>query len=197
MKEKVAKKLKRDKPIFWRNLMYQSLYFVADSPTPEIFFVISLILSRWYLNSDFSYPIELIIPIIMFSLLGSVIYYIYRLVFGKGSAAHLAAILLLGSFYGYEFIMNTKIASTYVKVIPSHFRTDFAKSILMAATLALLAALIAWLIRWTVKHFTWLQRFQAYKIYCLLCYLFLQYRGCILYRDIFRLKRAKLCLSSS
>jgi hypothetical protein len=154
----------KSKKFYWRNLFFQVLYFLADSPAPEIVFVTSLILSRWWLNSDFSYPIELIIPIVMFGILGSAIYYIYRLVFGKGSAAHLAAILLLYSFYGYEFLLGTKVFSTISNAIPSNIRTDFTQSIIMGLLLAVLAGAAAWAIRWLIKHVLWLQKVQAYKV---------------------------------
>jgi hypothetical protein len=168
--EIILKKIKSDhknkkkKPIYWSNLFYQLMYFLADSPAPEIAFVTSLILSRWWLNSDFSYPNELLIPILMFGLLGSVIYYIYRLIFGKGSAAHLAAVLLLYSYYGYDFVRNFSVFSSFVKIIPSHFRTDFTVSVVLAVLWAVLAGAIAWTIRWSIKHFTFLQKFQAYKV---------------------------------
>jgi hypothetical protein len=158
------KRERKTKRFFWHNMFYQIVYFLADSPTPEIIFITSLILSRWWLNSDFSYPVELIIPIIMFGLLATAIYYIYRLVFGKGSAAHLAAILLLYSFYGYEFLHDTKIFSTTVKIIPSSFRTDFNQSIFLGLLFAVLSGAIAWTLRWLIKHTPLLQKVQAYKV---------------------------------
>jgi hypothetical protein len=163
--EKVKRKIKRDKPIFWRNIFFQIAYFLADSPAPEIAFVISIILARWWLNSDFSYPVELILPIIMFSLLAGIIYYGYRLIFGKGSAAHLATIILLYSFYGYEYIHDTKIVSTFLKTIPGNFRTDFTQSVVMTIILAALAGGIVWALRWLMKHFAPLQKFQAHKVF--------------------------------
>jgi len=164
MKSKVKKAIKKDKPIFWRNLMYQTIYFLSDSPAPEIVFMSSLILSRWWLNSDFSYPVELIIPVVMFGLLSSGIYYMYRAIFGKGSAAHLAAILLSYSFYGYEFIHNTSIVSTYLKIIPNGFRTDFSQSILFAVTAAFVCGTLAWVIRWLIQRFSGLQKIEPYKV---------------------------------
>jgi hypothetical protein len=163
-KIKSERKNKNKKPIYWSNLFYRLMHFLADSPAPEIAFSTALILSRWWLNSDFSYPNELIIPLLMFGLLGSVIYYIYRLIFGKGSAAHLAAVLLLYSYYGYDFVHNFSIFSGFVKIIPSPFRTEFTVSVVLAVLWAVLAGVIAWAIRWSIKHFTILQKFQAYKV---------------------------------
>jgi hypothetical protein len=164
MKEKVGKKLKKKKPIYWRNLFYQTLYVLADSPAPEIVLATTLVLSRWWLNSDFSYPVELIIPTLMFGLLGSVIYYVYRFIFGKGSAAHLASILLLYSYYGYQYIHDTFISTAFLNIIPSPIKTNFTQSIVLGLILAVLAGLISLGLRWLIKHFSFLQRFQAYKV---------------------------------
>jgi hypothetical protein len=164
MKEKVGKKLKKKKPVYWRNLFYQSVYFLADSPAPEVVFAATLVLSRWWLNSDFSYPVELVIPILMFGLLGCIIYYIYRLIFGKGSAAHFAALLLLYAYFNYEFVHGTFLSSTFLKIIPSSFKTDFTQSVVLGLALAILAGAIAWGVRWSIKHFTFLQRIQAFKV---------------------------------
>jgi hypothetical protein len=158
-----ANSSKKAKKFYWRNFFFQALYLLADSPAPEVIVAASLILSRWWLNSDFSYPIELIIPIIMLGTLGSLLYYMYRLVFGKGSAAHFAAILLLYSFYGYDFLHGTKVFSTFFKVIPSNYRTDFTQSIAAAILLAVLAGVVAWGGRWLIKRAVWLQKIQAYK----------------------------------
>ena len=68
---KTKKRVKKDKPIFWRNLFYEIVYRLADTPLPEIAFMSALIMARWWLNSDYSYPNELILPIIMFGLLSS------------------------------------------------------------------------------------------------------------------------------
>jgi hypothetical protein len=163
-KLKLEPKNKKKKPIYWQNIFYQTVYFIADTPILEVAFAATLVLSRWWLNSDFSYPNELILPILMFGLLGVVIYYIYRLIFGKGSAAHLAAILLLYSYYGYEYLHNTFVFSGVVNIIPPHFRTDFTVSIFLTILWAVLAGAIAWIIRWSIKQFTILQKFQAYKV---------------------------------
>jgi hypothetical protein len=163
-KVKLPRKTKKRRPIFWRNLFYQALYFLADTPAPEVGFVVTIMLVRWLPNSDFSYPIELILPTLMFSLLGVVIYYIYRLILGKGSAAHLAAILLLYSFYGYEYVSDLGAIQLFLKIIPSSFRTELTQSIVLAIVLAVLAGALAWGMRWIIKHISMLQRVQAYKV---------------------------------
>jgi hypothetical protein len=169
MKEKTkgGKKTARGrkaKPIFWRNFFYRAVYWAADTPLPEIAFLSSFILSRWYINSDFSYPSEVWLPIIMFGILGSIAFYGYRLIFGKGSAAHLAAILLSYGLYAYNFIEESKAGSIYLKIIPHHFRTDFTQSVVLFIGMAILAGAVAWTIRWLLRHFARLQKVEPYKV---------------------------------
>jgi hypothetical protein len=161
---KIKKKVKNDKPIFWRNLFYESAYRLADSPLPEITFVAALIMARWWLNSDFSYPNELVLPIIMFGILASIIFYIYRTVFGKGSAAHLAAILLTYGLYNYSYIHDSKVGSDFLKILPSKFRTDFTSSILLALAMAVLAGALSWGLRILIHRYKTLSDLQPYKI---------------------------------
>jgi hypothetical protein len=161
---KTKKKLKKDKPVFWRNLFYETAYRLADSPLPEITFVTALIMARWWLNSDFSYPNELILPIIMFGILSSIIFYIYRAIFGKGSAAHLAAILLTYGLYGYSFVHDSFLGSNFLKIVPSKFRTDLTSSILLAVAMAVLAGLISWGLRALIHRYKTLSDLQPYKI---------------------------------
>jgi hypothetical protein len=161
---KIKKKTKKDKPIFWHNLFYETVYRLADTPLPEITFASALILARWWLNSDFSYPNELVIPIVMFGLLGSVIFYIYRIFFGKGSAAHMASILLLYGFYGYSYIHDSFLGSHFLKIIPSKLRTELTSSVFLAVLMALLAGAVAWLLRTLIHRHKTLSNFQPYKI---------------------------------
>jgi hypothetical protein len=164
LKTKNKKNAKRSKPIFWQNLMYETIYRVVDTPLPEIVFISTFILSRWWLNSDFSYPSEIWLPIIMFSLLGSIAFYGFRAVFGKGAAAHFAALLTTYSFYGYSFIHDSTLGSAAVKIIPSKFRTSFIQSVLLGILIILISALAAFAVRKLINRFTYLKNLQIYKV---------------------------------
>jgi hypothetical protein len=164
MKEKVGKKSKKKKPIYWRNLYYQTVYFLADSPFPEIVVSFSLVLSRWWLNSDFSYPSEIWFPIIMFSLVSTLIYYGFKLIFGKGSAAHFAAILSLYGFYDYANLISTKVGSLFLNIIPSSFRTDLTQSIVVAIFILILSGILSWAIRKLISLLPILGKLQVYKV---------------------------------
>jgi hypothetical protein len=163
--KKQAKKVPaKRKPIFWRNIMYDAIYRLADSPLPEIVFISSFVLSRWWLNSDFSYPSEIWLPIILLGIVASAAFYGYRAIFGKGSAAHLAALLASYGFYGYSFIHDSWAGEHLVEVIPSRFRTDFAQAVFLGLLMVLLAGLIAWVVRKLIGRFTILKNLQAYKV---------------------------------
>lgn len=158
------KNTKKQRTVFWQNLMYQTIYFLADTPLPEIIFIASFILSRWWLNSDFSYPSEIWLPIIMFGVLGTLAFYGYRAIFGRGSAAHLAAILVTYSFYTYSFIHDSKAGSIFLKIIPGRFRTDFTSSLVLGIALIVLSGLAAWIIRMLIARYSFLKNLQAYKV---------------------------------
>jgi hypothetical protein len=164
IKTKHVQKETKAKKFYWRNLMYLAIYWLSDTPLPEIAILTSFILSRWWLNSDFSYPSEIWLPIIMFSVVATIAFYGYRLIFGKGSAAHLAAILLTYSFYGYNFIHDSKAGSITLKAIPQQFKTELSESILLGILIVLLAGAIAWLIRKALHSYPILQRVQPYKV---------------------------------
>jgi len=50
--------------------------FSLRTSVPEILLLISLILSRWLQNSDFSYPQEVLTPIVLFGVLATIIFYL-------------------------------------------------------------------------------------------------------------------------
>lgn len=164
MKIKNKKKTDKATKVGKAHSIKRKLHVLADTPLPEIAFISSFILSRWWLNSDFSYPREIWLPIVLFSLLASLCFYIYRALFGKGSAAHLAAIILSYSLYSYSFIHDSAIAGNFIKIIPSSLRTDFTQSIVLALTLAVLAGILAYCIRTVLNKYKTLREFQPYKV---------------------------------
>lgn len=170
MKKVVGAKSKKDLKKIKKAKIVSSWNFkkianiLADSPLPEILFVTSIILARWWLNSDFSYPVELIMPILIFSILASGIFYLYRKILGKGSAAHLAAILLTYSLYAYSYVHGSKIVSGFLDIIPSNLKTEFTESVVLATTLFILAGAVAWGIRKFLNQYPALRGFQPYKV---------------------------------
>src|SRR3990167_7753951 len=111
MTQQPSKRLKkpdRSRP-GWRGKAYTVIRRLADSPLPAIAFISTFVLSRWWSNSDFSYPQEILVPIALFAVLICVIFYGYRWILGRGLAAHLATLILSWSLYSYSHFLGTAI----------------------------------------------------------------------------------------
>src|SRR3712207_1871447 len=76
---------------------------LADTPLLEIAFLATFVLSRWWLNSGFSYPGKIVIPLLLMSVLGTATFLIYRFILVPGLATHAAALLLSYIFFSYRF----------------------------------------------------------------------------------------------
>ncbi len=137
---------------------------LANTPLPELAFISAFVLSRWWLNSDFSYPVEVIIPIIMFGLLGTAAYYLFRKLLKDELAAHVSAILFSFGLYGYSFSASTILGSHIIKLLPSAMSSEFNKSIWLAIWFAAAAYGIGRLLRHLVKKYEFVRNLQLYKV---------------------------------
>ena len=141
------------------------LRFLADNtPIPEILFVSTFILIRWWNNSDFSYPSEVILPIAAFGLLVSVVFYIYRFIFGPGLAAHVAAVSLSYLLYVFQFIEQSRFGRFVIDLIPGSLSTAFTRSLILALALGVLCGLFVWGLARLASRFPVLKQLQAYKV---------------------------------
>lgn len=77
--------------------------FVLRSSVPEFLFVATLILSKYLPNSDFSYPSEVVLPLILFGVLGTVFFCLFRRLLKDVLAAHISALLVLYGCYAYHY----------------------------------------------------------------------------------------------
>lgn len=137
---------------------------LADSPLPEITFIASFILARWWQNSDFSYPSEIWVPLALFTVLSVIVFYIYRLVLGKGLAAHLAALFLSYCLYGYAFIEDSGFSKHLLKLWPDRWHSEFSSSLFLILVLALAAGLIGWLVKKYALNLKHVRSLQPYKV---------------------------------
>jgi len=117
--------------------------FLAATSLPEVIFITSFILARWWQNSDFSYLSEIWIPIIIFSLIASAVYYLYRWVFKQRLTAHVAALLLSYSLYDFGHVQNFRLSQYWLKLLPHHFSTYFSRSLWLSLGLTAATALVA------------------------------------------------------
>lgn len=137
---------------------------LADSPLPAIAFISTFILSRWWANSDFSYVAEVFVPILLFAVLVSVIYYGYRWVLKKGIAPHISTIILSWCLYSYSHLLETSTGKWFTGLIPDKWQTDFNKSLFISVLLAIAAGVVGWGIGKIVNRFRFIQNLQPYKI---------------------------------
>lgn len=146
---------------------------LAGSSLPEILLVITLVLARWWKNSDFSYPSEVALPIILFSILAIIIYRVYRFIFGYGLASHLSALLLVYSLYNYQSTINSSIAKQVLSILPSTWDTPFTQSLVMAILLAIVYGFIGWIFSKLLNRFQIIRYLQPYKVLLFaVCFIF-------------------------
>ncbi|MBI4033829.1 hypothetical protein HY379_02400 [Candidatus Saccharibacteria bacterium] len=141
------------------------LYFlVGNTSLPEILFISTFILVRWWNNSDFSYLSEMILPILLFAALVSLIFYIYRFILGAGLAAHIAALAMAYQLYVFQFIENSRGGRFVYDPLPQFLSSPFSRSLVLALLLGVLTGTAAWLIGRAVKRFELLRQLQPYKV---------------------------------
>lgn len=119
------------------------LRWLAGTSLPEILLVTTFVLSRYLNNIDFTYPAELIGPIVLLGLMATAVYYLFRVILGPLRAhwAALPAVYLLYSFQLY--------AGRYDEIVrvllPQGLETVFAKSLLFVLLLMIACGLFGWL----------------------------------------------------
>ncbi|MBA3757687.1 sulfatase-like hydrolase/transferase [Candidatus Saccharibacteria bacterium] len=136
----------------------------SDSSLPEILFISTFILVRWWNNSDFSYPSEIIFPVVIFSILATAIFYIYRRVLGVGLGAHIAALGLIYLLYVFKFIEGTRLGKLVYSSIPDSLSTVFSRSLFLSIVLGLLCGLVGWYFGRVNNRSAILKQLQLYKV---------------------------------
>ncbi len=167
-KAMLASLKKRGRPI-----IRTTAKFVAHSSIPAILFSTSLLFSRYLPNSDFSYPTEIVLPIVLFSLLATGFFYLYRLLFkGNSFPAHVATFLLLYAIYGFNY------AFPYVQkwteaTLPSSLTTSFSSAAMRILLLGAIFWLLAYGIDRLIRHTKPLRQLQPYKVLLFaICFIF-------------------------
>ncbi|MEX1995744.1 MAG: sulfatase-like hydrolase/transferase [Candidatus Saccharimonadales bacterium] len=163
----MVKLLRKDKnafPISLKNGLQRLAYRLSRTSLPEVMFVATLILVRWYQNSDFQYPSEIFLPLILFSILASAVYYGYKSIFGPGLAAHGAALLLSYGLYSYGHIANYGYVQQILAIIPDGLATPFTKSLIVATLMAVFSGLVGWMAERLSLKYRSLQALQPLKV---------------------------------
>ncbi|MBI5906663.1 hypothetical protein HY857_01275 [Candidatus Saccharibacteria bacterium] len=148
----------------WRSRLVKIVKLLADSPLPEVAFIGSFVLARWWQNSDFSYVSEIWIPLALFAVLSAIVFYIFRLILGKGLATHLAALFVSYCLYGYGFVKDSSLGKNILKLWPDKWQTEFSSSMFLILVLATTAGLIGWVIKKYILNLKPVRNLQPYKV---------------------------------
>lgn len=119
------------------------VYALARSSLPEILFISTYIISHYLPNADFSYPYELLMPIILMGVLISIFYYSFKFIFKRALTAHVAALPLAYGLYHYgDFSRQT--GSIINPILPNSLETPFVLAILSLLGAAVLYGIAAY-----------------------------------------------------
>ena len=150
----------KSQPVQWLLRLTRRL---ADTSLPEVLLIASLVLSRWWANSDFSYPAEIGLPLLLFAVLASLIFYFYRWVLGRGLAAHVAALTLIACLYNYKFITESSLGKLVINQVPDSISGELANSLILLALLAVICALVGRGLGKVVASSKTLKQLQLYR----------------------------------
>ena len=147
-----------------RNKLKRITGWLADTPLPAIALIATFVLTRWWSNSDFAYPAEVLVPIVLFAGLVSLIFYGYRWWLGTDLGVHLATIILSWSLYSYGHLISVTPIKQWSQVLPNSWQTEGLTSLWVALSAAALAGGVGWAVNWLVKRFKTVQALQPYKV---------------------------------
>lgn len=103
-------------------------------------------------------------PLALFAALTSIVFYIYRLILGKGLAAHLAALFVSYCLYAYGFVKDSGLGKVVLKLLPDKWQSEFSVSLFLVLVLCVAAGLAGWLIKKYVLDLKQVCNLQPYKI---------------------------------
>lgn len=133
------------------------------SSLSEILLIASLILARYLINSDFSYPSEVWLLIMLFGVIGSMLFYLYKWLLKDSLAAHLAALPVVYGLYAYSytFAWARRIAQA---LLPAGWETPFTTSVMHFMVLGVVFGGLAFGVGQLVKRVTFLREAPLLKI---------------------------------
>ena len=136
----------------------------AWSPLPEVLLMITLVLGRWWKNSDFSYPSEIFVPAIALAVMAIIIWAVYRFIFNSQLSVHLSALLLSYSLYNYQWLSNLGVTKKIIDLLPESWATELTASLLISFTMGLTAGGLGWLVAKMDKKFKSVKLLQLQKV---------------------------------
>jgi hypothetical protein len=111
-----------------KSIASQVITRLARTSFPEVLFLSTFTISHFLPNADFSYPRELVMPIVLLGVMITIFFYIYRLVFRRALTAHIASLPLAYYIYHYEDL--ARWSGKILHLLPDRFETAFTLDIL-------------------------------------------------------------------
>ena len=136
---------------------------LSHTSLPEIALLCAVIFGKYLKNADFSYPNELIVPILFFAILATVVVFIYHLVLRGWLATRVASLLLCYTLYSYSYLPGW-VKGLGKLPLPKSFETTYSKSVAITIILALLCGAVGWGVAMLVKKVKFLGQLQLHKI---------------------------------
>jgi hypothetical protein len=156
---------------WWQRWGRRAGRITLRSPLPEVMLIATLAMSRYLQNSDFSYPSEIVLDIVLLSIFVSVAYYIFRLVLRRRLAAHIAALFFSYSCYAFTYSFPT-LHHWANKLIPDGF-TAFGKAAMLVLYLAIIFGVIGFVVDKLMRSVKQLRTVPLLKIIVFaVCFIF-------------------------
>lgn len=148
-----------------KNLVLKTGRWFAGTSLPEIIFISTFIVQRWYINSDISYPSDIVPLLIIFAILATAIFYGYRFILKRNLAARISSLLLIYfGMYLYTFAIDHRFVKFFINALPDSWATPFTSSIVVFLVMALVAGLLGFAVNWLVERYKTLQYFQLGRV---------------------------------
>lgn len=152
-------------------------HFVLNSSVPEVLLVASLVMAQYLLNSHFSYPAEIILPIVLFGVLNTLFFYVYKYILKSPLAAHAAALPLAYGVYGFSdaYPPLRRFADM---LTPDTWATPFTSAGVTLLVWGIVFGIFGFGVDRIVKRFQWLREAPLLKITLFaLCFIFVVQLG--------------------
>lgn len=131
-------------------VMQKTGRFIARTSLPEVFLIATLCMSRYLQNSDFSYPSEIILNIVLLGVLVTAVFYLYRLVLRSSLAAHVAGLFMAYGLYGFTYTFP-RFHHWGDYILPNSL-TPFAHDILQVLFLGTLFGIVGFAAGWLSRR---------------------------------------------
>lgn len=153
--------------------------FMLRSSLPEILLVVSLLIARYLPNSDFSYPTEIILPIVLLGALATAFFYLFKKILKSTLAAHAAALPITYGLYAYSYAYPA-LRQLVDMLTPNTLTTPFTTMVVTVLVWFLVFGSAGFLLDRILhlKRFSWLQNMPLLKITVFaICFIFVMQIG--------------------